>query len=96
VVGATPDPLRGGNAILKNILLGYPGGVTVELFDDAVFTVAPLTRRDALELIGHIRGQRMLDGFRGAPPVDREEIDINPLICGEEGSMAADATIILE
>ena len=24
------------------------------------------------------------------------EIDINPLICGKEGSMAADATIILE
>ena len=92
------------------------GGVTAELFDDAVFAVAPLNRREALDLIGRIRGQKMLDGFRGAPPVDREEIasllvalgeiglafprireiDINPLICVAEGSMAVDATIILE
>ena len=50
------------------------GGVTAELFDDAVFAVAPLTRRDALGLIGRIRGQKMLNGFRGAPSVDREEI----------------------
>jgi acetate---CoA ligase (ADP-forming) len=27
VIGATPNPLKGGNAILKNILLGYRGGV---------------------------------------------------------------------
>jgi acetate---CoA ligase (ADP-forming) len=27
VVGATPNPLKGGNAILKNILLGYRGGI---------------------------------------------------------------------
>jgi TRAP-type C4-dicarboxylate transport system permease large subunit len=27
VVGATPNPLKGGNAILRNILLGYRGGI---------------------------------------------------------------------
>jgi acyl-CoA synthetase (NDP forming) len=27
VIGATPNPLKGGNAILKNILLGYRGGI---------------------------------------------------------------------
>ncbi|MHB9099231.1 MAG: acetate--CoA ligase family protein, partial [Syntrophales bacterium] len=27
VVGATPNPLKGGNAILKNILFGYRGGI---------------------------------------------------------------------
>ena len=26
VIGATPNPLKGGNAILKNLLLGYRGG----------------------------------------------------------------------
>lgn len=92
------------------------GGVAAELFDDAVFAVAPLTRRDALDLMTRIRGQKMLNGFRGTPPVDREEIariivalgeiglafpqireiDINPLICGGEGPIAVDATIILE
>ena len=27
IVGATPNPLKGGNAIVKNILLGYRGGI---------------------------------------------------------------------
>ncbi|MCX5821124.1 MAG: acetate--CoA ligase family protein [Deltaproteobacteria bacterium] len=110
ILGLLRDPQFG-----TCVMFGL-GGVTAELFGDAVFAVAPLTRRDALGLIGRIRGQKMLDGFRGAPPVDREEIariivrlgeiglafprireiDINPLICGEEGAMAVDATIILE
>ena len=110
ILGLVRDPQFG-----PCVMFGL-GGVTAELFDDAVFAVAPLTHRDALGLIGRIRGQKMLDGFRGAPPVDREEIarilvalgeiglsfprireiDINPLICGKEGSMAVDATIILE
>ena len=40
-------------------------------------------------------GQQMLTGFQGVPPVDREN-DINPLLCGGEGPIAVDATIILE
>jgi len=110
ILGLVRDPQFG-----PCVMFGL-GGVTAELFGDAVFAVTPLTRRDALGLIGRIHGQKMLDGFRGAPPVDREEIvrilvalgeigfafprireiDINPLICGEEESMAVDATIILE
>ncbi|TSA46711.1 MAG: CoA-binding protein [Deltaproteobacteria bacterium] len=110
ILGLLRDPQFG-----PCVMFGL-GGVTAELFDDAVFAVAPLTRRDALELMTRIRGQKMLDGFRGTPPVDREEIarilialgeiglafprireiDINPLICGGEGPIAVDATIILE
>jgi acyl-CoA synthetase (NDP forming) len=110
ILGLLRDPQFG-----PCVMFGL-GGVTAELFDDAVFAVAPLTRRDALGLIGRIRGQGMLNGFRGTPPVNREElsrilialgeiglafprireIDINPLICGEEGPIAVDATIILE
>jgi len=110
ILGLLRDPQFG-----PCVMFGL-GGVTAELFDDAAFAVAPLNRGEALDLIGRIRGQRMLDGFRGAPPVDREEIarilvalgeiglafprireiDINPLICGEEESMAVDATFVLE
>jgi acyl-CoA synthetase (NDP forming) len=110
ILGLLRDPQFG-----PCVMFGL-GGVAAELFDDAVFAVAPLTRRDALGLMDRIRGQKMLDGFRGAPPVDREEIarilvalgeiglafprireiDINPLICGAEGPIAVDATIILE
>ncbi len=86
-----------------------------ELYDDTVFAAAPLTYGEALKLIGRIRSRKVLDGFRGTPPVNREEIarilvalgeiglsqprireiDINPLIVGEQGAAAADATIIL-
>jgi acyl-CoA synthetase (NDP forming) len=110
ILGLLSDPQFG-----PCVMFGL-GGVTAELFGDAVFAVAPLTSRDALGLIGRIRWQKVLNGFRGAPPVDREEIarilialgeiglafpriheiDINPLICGAEGPIAVDATIILE
>ena len=110
IIGLLRDPQFG-----PCVMFGL-GGVMAELFEDSVFAVAPLTHEEALKLIGRIRGRKMLDGFRGAPPVDREElarilvtlgeiglsqprireIDINPLIVGEEGAAAVDATIILE
>lgn len=61
------------------------GGVLAELFEDAVFAVAPLTHREALRLISRIRGQKMLDGFRGAPPVNRDEIARILMTLGEIG-----------
>ena len=68
ILGLTRDPQFG-----PCVMFGL-GGVMAELYADAVFAVAPLTHREALDLIGRIRGQKMLDGFRGAPPVDRDEI----------------------
>lgn len=59
IAGLTRDPQFG-----PCVMFGL-GGVMAELFGDAVFAVAPLTRRDALGLIGRIRGQKILDGFRG-------------------------------
>ncbi len=50
------------------------GGVLTEVLNDTVFAMAPLTQEDALGLISRIRGQKMLDGFRGQPPVDRKEL----------------------
>jgi acetyltransferase len=48
--------------------------VGVELWKDVVFRIAPLTGTDAREMIDAIRGKKLLDGFRGAPPGDREAI----------------------
>ena len=79
ILGLLRDPQFG-----PCVMFGL-GGVTAELFDDAVFAVAPLTRRDALELMTRIRGQKMLDGFRGSPPVDREEISRILIALGEIG-----------
>jgi acetate---CoA ligase (ADP-forming) len=97
------------------VMLGL-GGIMAEILSDAVFAPAPLTLEDALTLMSRLRGQKIFEGFRGEPPVNREElagilvalgdislqyprireIDINPLILGEKGSMVAvDATIVL-
>jgi acetyl coenzyme A synthetase (ADP forming)-like protein len=46
------------------------GGVFVEIAADMAFRLHPLTERDAREMIGELRGARMLRGFRGAEPAD--------------------------
>jgi len=46
------------------------GGVFVELFRDVAFGLAPLTSGDAFWLIQQTKGHRLLEGYRGKPPVD--------------------------
>jgi acyl-CoA synthetase (NDP forming) len=46
------------------------GGVLAEALEDVVFRLAPLTRWDAAEMCRCIRGTKLLQAFRGAPPVD--------------------------
>ncbi len=46
------------------------GGIFVELFKDLAFALAPTTHEDALRLIRQIKGYRLLEGYRGKPPVD--------------------------
>ena len=48
------------------------GGVLVELLQDTALELAPVTRDEALGMLSSLRGQRLLDGFRGSEPVDRE------------------------
>ncbi|MGD8540849.1 MAG: acetate--CoA ligase family protein [Desulfobacteraceae bacterium] len=50
------------------------GGTLAEILGDAAFAVAPLSREDALALVGRLKTRQLLDGFRGAPPVDREAL----------------------
>jgi acyl-CoA synthetase (NDP forming) len=46
------------------------GGVGAELLNDVAFRIHPLTDRDAHELVRSVRGFRLLEGWRGAPPGD--------------------------
>jgi len=56
-------------------LVGFGiGGVNVELWRDVAFRVHPLTDVDASEMLEQIRGRPLLDGFRGAPPADKEAL----------------------
>lgn len=51
------------------ILLGM-GGVTAELYRDTTLRLAPLSRRDAEEMIGELKSAPLLKGYRGRPPAD--------------------------
>ena len=68
IVGGSRDPVFG-----PLIMFGL-GGVFVEALRDVAFRVAPLKPNDAADLVNSIRGQKMLDGFRGASPVNREAL----------------------
>ena len=47
-----------------------PGGVFAELIGEAAFRIAPLTDRDAEELVYGGKAGKLVRGFRGAPPAD--------------------------
>jgi acetyl-CoA synthetase (ADP-forming) len=68
VVGLTRDQQFGPCA-----MLGL-GGIFVEVLKQVTFRIAPLEKRDALEMMDELPGKKIFDAFRGEPPVDREEM----------------------
>ena len=50
------------------------GGIFVELFKDVSFGLAPLSHDEALRLVKEVKGYRLLEGYRGRPRVDVEEL----------------------
>jgi len=48
------------------------GGVYTEVLHDVSFRVLPITRTDAQHMIQEIKGRRILEGYRGQPPVSTE------------------------
>lgn len=47
------------------------GGIAVEAMQDVSFRLAPVSERDALEMMEEVQGRGLLGSFRGAPEVDR-------------------------
>jgi len=68
IVGA--QRTRATGAVL---MLGI-GGVYAEVLDDVVFCRAPASAEAVRAALGRLRSQRLLDGYRGAPPVDRDAV----------------------
>jgi acyl-CoA synthetase (NDP forming) len=64
IAGITNDPVFGPLVAFGS------GGVLVELLDDVVFRVLPMTDRDAATMIRETRAYRLLQGFRGSAPAD--------------------------
>lgn len=50
------------------------GGIFIEIYKDVSFRLAPITVKDALEMIDEIKGKKILEGFRGCPPVDKQSL----------------------
>jgi len=50
------------------------GGEFVEVYQDVLFRIAPVSRREALEMIQSIKEFPLLSGFRGKPPLDLETL----------------------
>ncbi len=66
--GAAPDPQFG-----RLMAFGL-GGIHVEVLKDVVFRLHPLSRANAEKMVDGIRGRAILEGVRGRPPVDREQL----------------------
>lgn len=50
------------------------GGIYVEILKDVSFRITPLTKEEAYEMIEEIKGSKILEGVRGEPPYDRENL----------------------
>jgi acyl-CoA synthetase (NDP forming) len=51
------------------------GGIHVEVVADLQFRLAPLTDRDATEMVRAIKGYQLLQGYRGQPAMDLTAIE---------------------
>jgi len=66
VVGLTRDPQFG-----PCVMFGL-GGIFTEILKDISFRIAPLEKRDALEMMKEIKGHKILDAVRGMEAADTE------------------------
>jgi 3-hydroxypropionyl-CoA synthetase (ADP-forming) len=64
IVGLQNDP-QFGPVIMAGI-----GGIYTEVFKDVSFRVLPITKEDAISMIDDLKGNKILKGFRGMPPVN--------------------------
>ena len=64
LLGVAHDPLFGP------VIVCGAGGVTAEVMKDVAVRITPLTDTDARRMLRSLRMYPLLEGFRGAPPVD--------------------------
>jgi acetyltransferase len=68
ILGMSRDPQFGP------LLMFGLGGIAVEVLKDVSFRVAPVSRRDAREMVREIRSYPLLAAFRGSEPMDEDAI----------------------
>ncbi len=55
------------------ILLGI-GGIGVEIYQDTVIRMAPINEKDVHAMVAGLKGTALLNGFRGAEPINISEL----------------------
>ena len=70
IIGLVQDPTFG-----LSIMFGI-GGIFTELYKDVTFRVVPIVRHDAEQMIGEIKGKKLLDGFRNIRANKKLVIDL--------------------
>ena len=68
IVGAVNDPHFG-----PYVMVGL-GGVLTEVLHDVAHRFAPVTTADARDMLAELKGAKILEGYRGAPPVDVDAV----------------------
>ena len=86
-LGVARDPSFGP------LVMVAAGGVATNVLDDRAFLLAPFARQDAARAIRSLRIWPLLDGYRGADPVDVESLEH---LLVSLGDLAADVPEIVE
>ena len=68
IVGARVD------AVVGPLVVVGSGGVLVELVQDSVAALAPVSRAEAKAMLARLKGYKLLTGFRGSAPVDLDAL----------------------
>ena len=68
IIGTTTDPQFGAM-----IMFGI-GGIFVEVYKDVSFRLIPITPNDAREMMEEIKGKALLEGIRGLPKADPDQV----------------------
>ena len=68
IIGMRRDPRFGP------LLMFGLGGIYVEAYKDVSFRLAPVRELGAFNMISQLRGSKILEGFRGQPPVDTKAL----------------------
>jgi acetyltransferase len=68
ILGAVNDPHFG-----PYVMVGL-GGVLTEVLHDVSHRFAPITPDDAREMLAELKGAKILEGYRSAPPADVDAI----------------------
>jgi acyl-CoA synthetase (NDP forming) len=75
------------------VVMAGSGGILLELVKDVAFCAPPVSREKARDMLGSLRGSKLLQGYRGAPARDIEAV-VDALVA--LGQLALDLEDVVE